>query len=214
MKKLVVFDMDGTLADTSPGILNSHRYAHDRMGRLQPDTDVLHSVIGGPLLNTYISRFGFSEAQAREALKHYRNYYAEKGFLEADLYPGMKDTLAALKAAGCCLGVATLKAERFVKVMLENMGVAEYFDVIFGMDDADSRTKAQLIEMCMQTLGVPVDATVMVGDSVHDLKGAEQAGVSFVGVTYGFGFDAGEQSGGYPFCNAPQELIGMLLSGG
>lgn len=212
MKKLIVFDMDGTLADTSPGILNSHRYAHEKMGRPQPGTDVLRSVIGGPLLNTYISRFSFSETQAREAVSHYRRYYAEKGFLEADLYPGMKETLIELRAKGYRLGVATLKAERFVKTMLENMGIAEYFDVIFGMDDADSRTKAQLIQMCMQATGASVDATTMVGDSIHDLTGAEQAGVGFIGVTYGFGFGPNQKSIGYSFCNTPLDLIEFLHS--
>ena len=210
MKKLVIFDMDGTLADTSAGILNSHRYAHDKIGRPRPSEDVLRSVIGGPLLNTYQSRFALSEIEARNAVRHYRYYYAEKGFLEAELYPEMKETLIRLRANGYYLGVATLKAERFVKTMLANMGVAEYFDVIFGMDDADTRTKAQLIEMCMHTTDVSVSETTMVGDSIHDLKGAEQAGVNFIGVTYGFGFDADYKSDSYPFCRSPRDLIELL----
>ena len=211
MKKLIVFDMDGTLADTSPGILNSHRYAHEKMGRPQPATDVLRSVIGGPLLNSYETRFGFSDIQAREAVSHYRNYYAERGYLEAELYPGMKETLTKLRENGYSLGVATLKAERFVKTMLENMGIAECFDVIFGMDDADTRTKAQLIQMCMQTVGASSDATTMVGDSIHDLNGAQQVGVDFIGVTYGFGFCVNETAAG-SFCNTPLELADLLCS--
>ena len=204
--------MDGTLADTSPGILNSHRYAHKKMGRPQPSTNILRSVIGGPLLNTYISRFSFSETTAREALNHYRYYYAKKGFLEADLYPGMKETLIKLQAKGYCLGVATLKAERFVKTMLENLGIAEYFDVIYGMDEADTRTKAQLIKMCMQSMGVCTSETTMVGDSIHDLKGAEQVGVAFIGVSYGFGFNADEKIAGYSLCTTPLDLIKFFPS--
>lgn len=210
MKKLIIFDMDGTLSDTSRGILNSHRYAHNKMGRPEPSEDVLRSVIGGPLLNSYETHFAFSEVHARNAVAHYRNYYAEKGYLEADLYPKMKDTLIELKARGYYLGVATLKAERFVKRMLENMGIAEHFDVIYGMDEADTRTKSQLIEMCMQTTGVTAAATTMIGDSIHDLRGAEQVGVNFIGVTYGFGFSATEKASNYPFCDTPLGLIQLL----
>ena len=165
MKKLIVFDMDGTLADTSPGILNSHRYAHAQMGRPQPETAVLCSVIGGPLLQTYENRFGFSEEEARKALVHYRRYYAQQGLLEAELYPGMEQTLKALKVGGYQLAVATLKAEAFVETMLRHMGVASYFDAIYGMDPEDSRTKTQLIRMCMAAVGATPEETVMVGST-------------------------------------------------
>jgi phosphoglycolate phosphatase len=210
MNKMIVFDMDGTLADTSPGILNSHRYAHDMMGRSRPSTDVLRSVIGGPLLDTYRSRFIFSETEARAAVQHYRQYYSEKGFLEAELYPDIKEALKELRKNGFYLGVATLKAERFVKKMLENMGIAELFDAIFGMDEADSRTKAQLIEMCMQATGVSKNATTMIGDSIHDFRGAAEIGVKFVGVTYGFGFDSKDTHSGFTLVNTPFELIELL----
>ena len=212
MKKLIVFDMDGTLADTSPGIINSHRYAHDQMGRPQPDSEVLESVIGGPLLNTYISRFGFPEDQARLAVAHYRAYYAEKGLLEASLYPGMKEAIFQLKESGYYLAVATLKAECFVKRMLEAMQIATCFDAIFGMDNADTRTKSEIIQMCMKQVGVEAKETIMVGDSVHDLLGADQAGVDFVGVTYGFGFQNSEELKNRPSCKNPSELLCTIAS--
>lgn len=207
MKKLIVFDMDGTLADTAPGILNSHRYAHKKMGAAIPDPQVLRDVIGGPLLNTYIDRFGFSPEQARVAVTHYRNYYAQKGLLEAQLYPGMKQTLQTLRQRGFSLGVATLKAERFVKTMLEEMGVADCFRVIYGMDEADTRTKKQLIEMCMEAVGATAQETVMVGDSEHDQTGAQQAGVAFAGVSYGFGFKTVTDEERKALCATALELL-------
>lgn len=212
MKKLIVFDMDGTLADTSPGILNSHRFAHKKMNRVQPKTEVLQDVIGGPLLDTYITRFDFTKTEARLAVNYYRSYYEEKGLFEAQLYPGMIEALSDLKKDGYYIGVATLKAERFVKIMLESMGVAKYFDVIFGMDDADTRTKSQLIGMCMDAVGVDNTETIMIGDSIHDLKGAEQAGVDFIGLTYGFGFKSGERLIGYPFCDKVCDLVPLINS--
>ncbi len=208
--KLVVFDMDGTLADTSEGILNSHRYAHKMMERPEPTAEELAGVIGGPLLQTYQTRFAFSEADAKEAVRQYRQWYAENGIYQAKLYDGMKELLINLKVQGFKLGVATLKAERFAKVMLKNMGVFSLFDVIYGVDENDKRTKAELIQLCMTTIGVNKADTVMIGDSVHDLKGAEEAGVSFIGVSYGFGFNGVSKLENISVCNTVVELLSTI----
>lgn len=210
MIRLVIFDMDGTLADTSPGILNSHCYAHVMMGRKEPTADDLAGVIGGPLLWTYQSRFEFPEKEARKALEYYRQCYAEKGIYEAELYPGVKELLMQLKQDGLFLGVATLKAECFAKLMLQDMGVYSCFDIICGMDGADTRTKSGLIQMCMDTMGVSADETVLIGDSIHDLKGAEECGVSFIGVTYGFGFINSDISTNTNFCRSPYEILNSV----
>lgn len=211
MYQLVIFDMDGTLADTSPGILNSHRHANAVMGRPVPDDAALAGVIGGPLLQTYIDRFGFSEADARKAVDIYRRYYSEHGIHEACLYPGMAYTLAALKRQGIAIGLATLKAERFAKVMLEEMGVLDCFAVVYGMDEQDTRTKSQLIELCMDSVGASKARSLMVGDSIHDLNGAKSAGVDFLGVTYGFGFCPGENRG-ISMVDTTQEILSFVLN--
>ena len=208
--KLAVFDMDGTLADTSEGILNCHRYAHKMMDRPEPTDEELDGVIGGPLLDSYRTRFGFSEEDAKQAVKIYRERYAEQGIYEAKLYDGMQETLQQLKANGMKLAVATLKAERFAKIMLVNMGVAELFDVIYGVDDNDKRTKAELIQMCMDTLQIDKSETVMIGDSSHDLNGAKECNVDFIGVTYGFGFKNDEKQNNDSFCKIPNELLNNI----
>ncbi|OUN20036.1 hypothetical protein B5G34_16240 [Flavonifractor sp. An82] len=188
MYDLAIFDMDGTIADTSLGIINSHRYAHKIMGRPVPSEEILYSVIGGPLLQTYTSRFGFSEPEARSAVAAYRDYYSNYGIHEASLYPGIEQTLKELFCNGVKLAMATLKKEEFSKIMLKKMGILNFFTVIYGMDKYDTRTKSQLIEMCMNTTGIPKDNSIMIGDSIHDLNGAKTCGISFLGVTYGFGF--------------------------
>ena len=191
MVQLAIFDMDGTIADTSPGILNSHRYAHRVMGWPEPDAQTLSSVIGGPLLQTYIQRFGFSEGEARTAVNAYREYYSRQGIHEARVYPGLEQTLKILRDNGVQVAMATLKAERFAKTMLEDMGISRYFQVVYGMDEQDTRTKAQLIQLCTEATDTSRADTVMVGDSIHDRNGAAEVGVNFLGVTYGFGFQPG-----------------------
>lgn len=188
MYRLIVFDLDGTLADTSQGIIACHRYANAAMGRPITDDRLLEGIIGGPLYETYRERFGYSEEEARRAVEIYRAHYAQVGVAGSVLYPGMDECLAALKERGYRLAVATLKAEELARRLLDSLGVAGYFDVIRGMDGRDSLSKSDLIRMCMAELGAVPAETVLVGDSVHDARGAEQAGVSFLGVTYGFGF--------------------------
>lgn len=191
MFKLVVFDMDGTVADTSPGILNSHRHAHRVMGWPVPSDETLAGVIGGPLLQTYIERFGFPPEDARTAVAAYRKYYSEFGIQQAILYPGMAETLRVLSQNGFYVAMATLKAESFAKRMLENMDVADCFAAVYGMDEGDTRTKAQLIGMCMDAVGAGREETLMVGDSIHDQQGADACNICFLGVKYGFGFKPG-----------------------
>lgn len=186
--KLVIFDFDGTIADTSLGILDSHRFALAAMGKEVPCEKELRTVIGGNLLQIYINRFGFGEDKAREAVSIYRSRYAENGIHMATLYPGFEMLLSKLKENDYKIGVATLKAEKFAKIMLSELGVDSYFDAVCGMDEYDGLTKALLIEKCCDLCGVEKSKAVLVGDSNNDLLGAKEAGVRFVGVTYGFGF--------------------------
>ncbi len=191
--KLVIFDLDGTLADTSQGIYNCHRYANFKMrGNLLTD-DKLCGVIGGPLLKLYTERFGYSEADAKLAISMYRERYTVEGIKGTSLYPDMEDVLEQLKNNGYLIAVATLKSEKLAKTLLDELGVSKYFDLIHGIDDNDTLTKAALIKMCMQELKCDSQNSVLIGDSLHDAKGAIESGVDFIAVTYGFGFKHDER---------------------
>jgi len=188
MYKLIVFDLDGTLADTSGGIIECHRFTLNKMRGEYPSDSELNGVIGAPLLSTYMTRFGFPEDQARAAIQIYREHYASTGISNAVVYPDIPSLLSALRERGKKLAVATLKAEQFAKVMLKNLMIDKFFDSIYGVDENDSRTKSQLIEMCMIHCGISPKETLLVGDSEHDRIGAKAAGVDFAAVTYGFGY--------------------------
>lgn len=186
--KLIIFDMDGTLVDTSEGILACHKYANVKMGRPEPTDQELSGIIGGPLLKTYKSRFLFSDEEAVEAVRIYREHYAVYGIKGVKLYEGMKNTLSKLKKSGYKLAVATLKAERFAKTILSDLGINLYFDVVRGVDENDRLSKTDLIELCIKESGVKKIESVLVGDSINDEEGAEIAGIDFIAATYGFGF--------------------------
>lgn len=208
MYKLIVFDLDGTLADTSGGIIECHRFTlHKMRGKNSSDED-LDGVIGAPLLSTYMTRFGFTEERAREAVKIYREHYASSGINNAEVYTEIPPLLSALRSRGMKLAVATLKSEALAKIMLKNFGIDSFFDVIFGVDENDSRTKSQLIELCMERCKTSPSETLLVGDSEHDRIGAEKAGVNFAAVTYGFGYTQAEppESNTVCFIDNPLQL--------
>ena len=202
--------MDGTLADTSLGILNSHRYAHLIMRRPIPCDKVLKSVIGGPLLQTYQDRLGFSTEDAKTAVMLYRDYYKREGMYQATLYPGISNLLYNLSREGVHLGVATLKAEAFAIDMLKRMKVYKCFSAICGMDKDDTQSKAQLVQRCMRETSAGIEETLLVGDSIHDWDGARTAGIDFIGVTYGFGFLQSETYSDFPLCHSPEEILSQI----
>ncbi len=189
MSKTVIFDMDGTLADTSIGIVNCYRYALSELDLPSPSSDdVLIDLIGGPLVSNFMRGFGLSEKDAVIATKIYRERYSEIGYSEAKLYPGIKNLLELLKSQGYLMGIATLKAERFATEMLKRFGISEYFDSVCGVTDSDI-SKGKLIARCLDELGIESSDAVYIGDSENDAIGASQNGINFIAVTYGFGFD-------------------------
>lgn len=190
MKKYscIIFDLDGTLANTYPGIYNSYHYACERMGMESPTNTIVGEAIGAPLLEVFEQRFHLDKEDALIAVEHYRKYYASNGIYEANAYDGMADTLDYLKRNGYLLGVATLKKEEFAVKILEELNLAKYFDVIVGMNSGDNLTKAQMLDKVSMMLNVDKSTAILVGDSSYDAVGAAEAEMDFIAVTYGFGF--------------------------
>lgn len=210
--KLVIFDFDGTIADTSPGILDAHRFALQAMSRQVPCESELRKVIGGNLLKTYISTFGFEEATARKAVQIYRARYAQAGIHMAHLYPGFTELLKGLKGLDCKIGVATLKAESFAKTMLFELGIDGYFDSVCGMDAQDGLSKSELVLKCCSLCGVDQTDAVLIGDSNNDWIGSQEARVDFIGVTYGFGF-VREKSYCFETAETTDEVLALIREG-
>ena len=207
--ELVVFDFDGTIADTSEGILDSHKVALKSLGIEIPPNSVLKSFIGRNLLKVYTDVFNIDKHKAMNAVTVYRKRYADYGINKAILYSGFSDTLRALKAKCFSIGLATLKLEKFAVHMLQMLKIYEYFDVVCGMNTGDQLSKAELILRCVKYCGCSPKKTVMIGDSENDLDGAKEAGVNFIGVTYGFGFKSNTE---YKFmtANNTKEILSIL----
>lgn len=208
--KLVIFDLDGTLADTGRGIYNAHRHTLTAF-HVSFKADDLDGLIGRELSAIYKDRFCLGAEKARDAVDVYRKWYAENGIYQVDPYNGTEDMLKQLKAAHINLAVATLKREDFAKSILERLGVACYFDVIAGMDAADTLNKKLLIRRCLEQLGVSASDAVMVGDTVSDQAGAEKAGIDFLAVSYGYGYREYDRRNDFPVATDMKELTQLLL---
>ena len=183
----VIFDLDGTLLDTSPGIMESVRYAAEKLGYPPLTEEQLLSFIGPPLKDSFVRCYDCGMPQAEELTAAYREHYREGALLNAKPYDGMETLLEALKQRGLCAAVATGKPQAFSERILRHFGLERFFRVIHGSDMEGKLKKSDLIRLCAEDTGIPRDQCVMVGDSEHDARGAREAGVPFIGVSYGFG---------------------------
>lgn len=184
-----LFDLDGTITDSSAGITNSVMYALKKFGIEEGDRRKLYKFIGPPLTDSFREYYGFSEKKAWEAVAYYREYYQEKGIFENRVYDGFEDMLRTLKSAGKRLIVATSKPEIYAGRIIEHFGLSSYFDYVAGMElDGGRGTKAEVIRYALKVCGIEDKQTVlMVGDREHDVIGAKEAGIDCLGVLYGFG---------------------------
>lgn len=188
MKKLVIFDLDGTLMDTSPGIIHCYNYVAENFKKQKKSVEQFQNIIGGSLLYNFMHFFDMSEEEARQAISLYRNEYEKCGIHLAKVYTGMPDLLEFLKNNEVTTAVATLKRQDLAIKILDEFSIFKYFDCILGMDLNDTLTKANLIKNCMNTTLIDYKNSILVGDSFYDARGAKETGIEFVGVTYGWGF--------------------------
>lgn len=189
MKKYILFDLDGTLTESAPGIINSLKYALDKLGITEYDEGVLNKFIGPPLAVSFKEFFGFSEDKCHAAIDLYRQYFSVKGLFENNVYGGVYKALSDLKDGGYRLAVATSKPEVFTRRIIDKFELTKYFDVICGIPlDDEKMTKAEVVGRTLNELGVADKSeAVMVGDRFYDILGAHENGIECIGVAYGYG---------------------------
>ncbi|MBR6044040.1 MAG: HAD-IA family hydrolase [Ruminococcus sp.] len=210
----VLFDLDGTLTDSAPGILGSMDYMLEKMGKTLPDGFDRSKLLGPPLSYSMKYLIGFDDEDAAEAIKLYRSRYGEIGLFENKPYDGIAEMLEALKGAGLRLAVATNKPEAFAVRILERYGLIGYFDTVCGSGLSGERdTKAEVVTEALARLGVTEpERAVMVGDRKYDAEGARQAGLECIGALWGYAGEGElEGSGAAALAASPAELAGLFI---
>ncbi len=188
---LIVFDLDGTLLDTSEGIIHAIDETVRRQGKEYIPREIIGTFIGPPIYNSFQNHYGLTDDEALVMMNVFRDLYANVYLSEARVYDGIKGLLAHLKSRGFKTAVATNKRDDYTHSLMDMKGLSKYFDVINGSDFFNKMTKADIIVKCLEDTGCSASEALMVGDSEGDLKGARKAGTDFVGVGYGFGFKSG-----------------------
>ncbi len=197
MKKLIIFGFDGTIADTSPGILYCFNTTATAMGYQPVDHDALYGVIGIPLEDGFRKLFNMKDDEIEYATNNYSKLYSQKGEEMFSLYPGIKNTLAQLRKEGCKIAIATQKHRMFTADMLGVYDIANLFDAVCATDVNTNLMKSDLILQACEQTGVSVEDAILIGDSNVDAEGARNVGIDFGAVLYGWGFRSKEEAEKY-----------------
>lgn len=186
--KNVIFDLDGTLLDTTEGILESVKYVIRRLGCHELPFELLLKFIGPPIQQSFITYLGMNPEQAQKAADMFRDYYKTKSLLKAVPYAGIYELCNSLAHRQISMAVATYKREDYARILMQYYDFSDYCNPIHGGDNHNKLKKDAIVEMCMKEMGAAKDNTVLVGDTQNDAMAAERVGISFLAVTYGFGF--------------------------
>ncbi len=211
----ILFDLDGTLTQSAPGIRRCIELTMEELNKTCPDLSDYSKYIGPPLIETFQRLCKLSLEEAKKALSIYLKYYDTEGDPRNKLFDGVKDMLWVLRESSAKVALCTSKNQRSATRVCEFLGITEYFDTICGSNGTPQlREKEDIIPYAVKTLGGEItDRVVMIGDTHFDAKGAKINGVDFIGVTYGYGTtESMKKEGAEVFAKTPEELISLLLT--
>jgi len=209
----ILFDLDGTLIDSAPGITHTIAYTLKKLGKDVPPLKELLHWVGPPLPESFKVRAGLDEAAIPEAIEIYREHYLNVGAYDAKLFDGVGELLRDLRDDGRHLAIATSKPTTPATLMIEHFTLAPYFDVIAAAADDESRGAKHLIiddaVNGLRDLGLGVNDMVMVGDRIHDIEGAAAHAIPSAVVHWGYGTPQEWESATYQI-DTPRQLRSVL----
>ena len=201
----VIFDLDGTLAQSAPGVFQCVTEALQRMNKPIPDKATLRKFIGPPLCHSFIHFCGMTQEEADIGVAHYRDVYLNGGIYNNSTFPYIMELLQNLKEHGAKLCVATSKPEPMAKIVLDHLKVTPFLDYMAG-------NKTELIEKGLLHCNTKPSHAVMIGDTHFDAHGAKHANTNFIGVLYGYGTrEEMEREGATQFVETAKDLQSILL---
>ncbi len=211
-RRLVLFDLDGTLIDSEPGITACLAHAFERIGAPLPAREVLRTWIGPPFRQTFPSVLGDDEARIVAAIDHYRDRFEDIGWSEHSIYDGIPELIAALAENGDALAVVTTKPESQARLIVDHFPFGGAFARVYGPTDRHShRSKAEMIADALADFDVRAGQTTMIGDRHFDIEGARANCVRGLGVAWGFGsLEELQGAGAHAIAARPSELAELL----
>ena len=210
-KKIILFDLDGTITDSGEGIINCCELALRHYGLTVPSREEMRVFVGPPLHETF-QKFGVPAEECDNAVKVFRSRYTTVGIFENSPYPGIRALLEALTANGNRLFIATSKPEKMANRVLEHFDLKKYFELVCGATMDRSRVeKSDVIAYLLSYIG-STDNTVMVGDTAFDVTGAASHNIPTIGVAWGYGKVADMlAAGACAIAQTPEDLLELLM---
>ena len=196
-KKLIIFDLDGTLINSSPDLALSINYMLESLNRPTHSLETIHHWVGNGaeiLVKRALSESSeidptLVESFCQDALKTFLNFYANNLAVETVTYPHVHSTLTTLKEHGYRLAIVTNKPFKFVAPILKALELEDFFELVLGGNSLAQRKPdpMPLLHVC-EKLNISPQASVMVGDSKNDILAANSANMESIGLTYGYNY--------------------------
>ncbi len=203
--KTVIFDLDGTISDSSGGIFRSINYALDKMSAPAIVRADVCRYIGPPLKESFVSLLNTTDDSVlEEAVRRFREDYTTAGYKINELYDGIADVLEYLAEHGYQLFIATTKQTDVAREVLKHFQLERYFTGIYG--GASEIPKPKLVQNILINYNCPTDKSVLVGDTHYDIHAATKNNIYSIGAAWGFGEDS-DISRADIVSSSPAELI-------
>ncbi len=212
MYKNIMFDLDGTVTDSGRAIISSVEYALSHFGITDQPEEKLQTFIGPSLFDSFEREYRMTEEDCEKAVSLYRSIYETERMYDVDIYEGIPELLNELKKAEYKVFLITSKPLVFSEKILKRIGLADYFDHMTGPDLSDhSSDKKRLIEKAIEEYGLNKSECVMIGDTGYDIRGAVEAGIDSIAVTYGYGKTEELKAAGAVYLAASAREIAEIL---
>ncbi|WP_294410948.1 HAD hydrolase-like protein [uncultured Ruminococcus sp.] len=208
----LLFDLDGTLTDSTEGIVRCLEYALERMGFDIPEDT--NKFLGPPLYRSFAEFCGMNEEQVNEAVRIFRERYSTVGLFENRVYDGVPEMLKRLRDGGKRIMVATSKPEVYAVRIFDRFGLSQFFEIVGGANINGTRNdKDEVIEYVLEKAGISDRSSVlMIGDRRQDVLGAHKTGLKCMGILWGFGsIEELTEAGADFIAETPEKAADMLL---
>jgi phosphoglycolate phosphatase len=209
----VLLDLDGTLADSRPGIVACFQHMLAELGHDPAVIGDLTWAVGPPMavsIGTMLAKYGDDRIDL--GLSTYRARYSTVAIYECTAFPGVTDMLAALKDAGHALCVATSKRRDFAERVVDYLDLRQYLPKVYGaIPGGGLDAKQDLLAEILRVEGFQVATTTMVGDRLHDIHAAQANKIRSIGVLWGYGGQAELQEAGSDLlAGTPAEVVSLI----
>ena len=208
----LLFDLDGTLTDSTEGIVRCLEYALERMGFDIPEDKI--KFLGPPLYRSFAEFCGMNEEQVNEAVRIFRERYSTVGLFENRVYEGVPEMLKRLRDGGKRIMVATSKPEVYAVRIFDRFGLSQFFEIVGGANINGTRNdKDEVIKYVLEKAGISDRSSVlMIGDRRQDVIGAHKTGLKCMGILWGFGsIEELTEAGADFIAETPEKAADMLL---